>query len=238
MGLENVFGKVEKPVEEKKLEVIMADETALIEWLAYFKRLTPPDFDTVGLALASFKEYLQTFHITPQIITKFCATVNTEKFERVQKSDFGVFLSALIQTSYSQGNNGFQFEEINANCFGAFLEGKKGDEIRIKADKINGNETLWFAKYCDLMVEEVKGNYALERAENCSLTVKDLNGNYTLWEAEDCVAEIIWYHGYNFGFGMEDCIIYSPNPKTFLRLGKSFPPKSNSFCFGNLPTEE
>ncbi|MBI4448321.1 hypothetical protein HY643_05045 [Candidatus Woesearchaeota archaeon] len=195
MGLENVFGQPEKVEPEKKLEVIASEEAVIADWMAYFEK------NKIGNCRGNrFKEfkldcqkYLQSYQIKSAILQKFVSLANQKQIEDWdEKLCFGAFLSALIQTSYNQGNNDFEFEKINADFFGKFLEGKEDNLIRIKAETINGRDMLYSAK-------------------NCFLTVKNLNGRRTLWEAEGCVAEIINYRDENLGWYMKNCTVYLSN---------------------------
>ncbi|MBI4448199.1 hypothetical protein HY643_04405, partial [Candidatus Woesearchaeota archaeon] len=115
------------------------------------------------------------------------------------KECLGMLLSALIQTSYQQGFNDFEFEEVNAHFFGTLLEGKEEDKIRIKAKKIGGHSPLCLAK-------------------NCFLTAKIIESFWLLDNAQDCVAEITHYQGSFFGMEMKNCKIYSPNQETLNKM--------------------
>ncbi|MBI4448169.1 hypothetical protein HY643_04255 [Candidatus Woesearchaeota archaeon] len=216
MALHDVFGTLEKPVEEKKLEVVVSEEAVLDELLAYFEQNKyegwKGTFQECNDYLDSCLQYLQTFKVTPKIVSSFY-----KKFGKAKEGSeaLGVYLSAMIQTSYDQGFNNFEFGKIHAHCFGSFLQGQKGRQIQIKVGTIKGPFALVYAKYCSLDVETIIGVQSLSNAENC-------------------VAEITNYTGDLFGSCMENCKVYLPNPETFLRLSEQANGENNHFFLGKI----
>ncbi|MBI4448095.1 hypothetical protein HY643_03885 [Candidatus Woesearchaeota archaeon] len=160
MGLNDIFEQPEKPLEEKKLEVITSEEALLDTLLAYFEnskylqwKLLPEDgkkyFDEC-------MKYLQRFTIEPKIIYRF-----NEKAKMPasvgERQALGLCLSAMIQISYNQGFNDFEFKEVPASCLGGFLQGQQNNKIKIKVGKSKG---VWF----------------LDSAENAVMEIQDDNG--------------------------------------------------------------
>ncbi|MBI4448330.1 hypothetical protein HY643_05090, partial [Candidatus Woesearchaeota archaeon] len=81
MGLDKIFQeKAEKPVEEKKLEVITSDKYVLGEWMAYFESIS----EKMGVfSEADFlraQKFFQSFQTSPKLINKF-----NRKFNRKNK---------------------------------------------------------------------------------------------------------------------------------------------------------
>ncbi|MBI4448195.1 hypothetical protein HY643_04385 [Candidatus Woesearchaeota archaeon] len=156
MGLEKIFTKIENPFEEKKLEVVGSEEAVLDEWMAYFEQ-TNLNFNVYTDILDFYKNYLVNFEIKPAMIKKFNDMVDTKKFNDRKKMWLGLFLSAMIQTSYNKGFNDFVFEEINVDNFGMYLQGQKDKPIKIKAKIIDGNSTLNDAENCVAKITSYKG---------------------------------------------------------------------------------
>ncbi|MBI4448010.1 hypothetical protein HY643_03440 [Candidatus Woesearchaeota archaeon] len=102
------------------------------------------------------------------MINKFNRKFN-RKNKEYDKEVFGLFLSALMQSSYKQGFNDFKFENINANCFGGWLRGKEGKPIIVKAEKINGDYTLSHAKNCVAEINNYQGDYFGYKMNNCTI---------------------------------------------------------------------
>ncbi|MBI4447340.1 hypothetical protein HY643_00015, partial [Candidatus Woesearchaeota archaeon] len=202
MGLENVFGKPEKIEPENNLEVVVSDESKqdnlAADLVNYFVQSLPLNHLWAGDIFKGYKQHLQGFKITPDIVSKVYCILPKNQAEEYYPLQKGTFISALIQTSYNQGFNDFEFEEVNAYYFGAFLKGKTKNRIRIKAEKITGNFTLSYA-------------------ENCSLTAKEIKGGMALQVAENCIAEITQYKGPVFGWLMTNCKISSPKIATRLK---------------------
>ncbi|MBI4447706.1 hypothetical protein HY643_01885 [Candidatus Woesearchaeota archaeon] len=232
MGLENVFGKPAKIEPEKKLEVIATEESVIDELLIHFKTSTtkrPMSLNDQNAHKVEIQKFLQKYHkITPNLISTFNRTINTKKLGlEIFDATSGAFLSALIQTSYNQGFNNFEFGEININWFGIYLQGKKGSLIKIKVNKINGEATLFAAEYCFLKVEALNGKYALGNTENC-------------------LAEISTKEKGSLGH-IRNCTIYSPNQEVLDKLKKQQKEqmtsevyewvetnKPNQFCLGKF----
>ncbi|MBI4448108.1 hypothetical protein HY643_03950 [Candidatus Woesearchaeota archaeon] len=236
MSLDNIFQKAEKPIEEKKLQVVASEDSIFDDWLACIDKLTIEDRQSLSGNQKDYftksQEFLKSYQIKPEMISKFNKKVNTKKLNRDEKSYFGVFLSTLIQTSYDQGWNNFEFENVNCNYFLSLLKGKKGKDISVKTRIIDGDGPLQAANYCSLETKEVDGNFALRHATNCSLKAESIIGNYVLWGAENCVAEITNYEGYRFGFDMKNCIIYSPNQPLLKAIKSQFEKPTTNKFFG------
>ncbi|MBI4448324.1 hypothetical protein HY643_05060 [Candidatus Woesearchaeota archaeon] len=203
MSLNDVFWQAEKPEEEKKLEVITTEESVLDDLMAYFEQTSNEEWKSVS---NKAKEYfdtclkdLQSFRLTPKTITNFNQKVGKLKENEMQS--LGICLSAMIQTSYNHGFNDFEFEEIVADCFGAFLQGTEDNLLKIKAKKIIGVDTLY-------------------RAINFSLIAETANGNCVLSFAENGVAEITNHQGIVFGWEMKNCTIYLPNQEVLDKIKK------------------
>ncbi|MBI4448155.1 hypothetical protein HY643_04185 [Candidatus Woesearchaeota archaeon] len=230
MGLEKVFSQVENPPEEKKLQVIASEEAIINDWLDYFDKTKKENsWETTDYSLRPYflgsQTFLQSYKIHPQMITKFNETLIGKKLDCVPNHYFGVLLSALIQVSYYQGHNTFEFDEINATCFGAFLEGKRNERIKIKsktvgyqslykannciltltAEEVDIALSLWFAQNSSLNAKMVNGNGNLSDANSCSITADRIKGNGTLYAAKNCFAEIGIINGDGTLAATQDC---------------------------------
>ncbi|MBI4448107.1 hypothetical protein HY643_03945 [Candidatus Woesearchaeota archaeon] len=280
MGLE-IFTKIEQPQQEKSLEVVTTEESVVDELLAYFEHDYPNEiplhwpsqFERWVHHFENSKNCLQTVKITPKMIKQINDKLPKQKkhkkyFTEIRDSCYatskGFFLSALIQTSYNQGFNGFKFEEIDADFFGHGLKGKENDSIKIKIQTLNGHHSFDEAEYCSLEAEIINGGHTFQYAKDCSLTAKSINGDstfcnaeksslkisiiigkltlekaqdcdakigtleglYTLTEAKNCTTHISVYEnigsyaGSKFGWGMDNCKIYSPNEKVLEEIKK------------------
>ncbi|MBI4447715.1 hypothetical protein HY643_01935 [Candidatus Woesearchaeota archaeon] len=140
---------------------------------------------------ADYIQYLQTFlNITPDIINKIWGLLPKESWGFYQNNK-GIFLSGLIQTSYRQGHNDFEFDEIGAHCFGIFLDGQENNPIRIKAKKVVGGEILAHSTHCFLKVEKLVGHQgSLRKANNSAIEIAKGNADEVslddLGESHDC----------------------------------------------------
>ncbi|MBI4448096.1 hypothetical protein HY643_03890, partial [Candidatus Woesearchaeota archaeon] len=252
MELDKIFQeKAEKPAEEKKLQVIVSEEAVVGEWLKYFKKNKKGDWGSDEELEEYFSislEFLKSYSVKPELIKKFSERVNGNRLKDRKRQYLGCFLSSLIQTSYNQGFNDFEFKTINTDYFGALLQGQKDNPIKIKAKNINGGSalqeakncfleagvidgyfTLQKAKYCFLKSQNIEGNHTLSEAEYCSFEAETVKGDWNLSHAEKCfskirnliggrmmnasigcVAEITNYQGFDFGWCINDCTIYSP----------------------------
>ncbi|MBI4448272.1 hypothetical protein HY643_04790 [Candidatus Woesearchaeota archaeon] len=221
----------------------------------FFNTKSLPNSEYEGLRNYFFEAqtfFLNKYELNPELIAQFKNAINTDKLRHSEKQALGSFLSAMMQTSYNQGNNDFYFEEVDAQFFCAFLQGRQNNKIRVQAKQVNshhllyqaencsskiqtviGNNNLWLAKNCSLESQTIIGSDSLAHAENCSLTTESLNGWYSLQEAKNCTANIGTYKGSWFGLRMKDCKIYSPNPKVLKRLRKQSSLKTNSFELKN-----
>ncbi|MBI4447446.1 DUF3737 family protein, partial [Candidatus Woesearchaeota archaeon] len=241
MGLENVFGTPEKIEPEKKLEVITSEEAVIDDWMVYFEQTKKMIWEKWGHLpnyFAESKQFLQSYtKISPKMIQIFNKKVDTSKLNLCEKGCLGVFLSSLMQTSYDKGFNNFEFEEINTDDFGMFLQGQKSKPIRVIGKKISGDDTLHMAKYCFLeaqtiyghnllknaidcliKADTINGNSSLDGAKNCSLKTETLFGNAILINSEECVAEIANYEGEYLGGNMNNSTIYTSKLVSWMRL--------------------
>ncbi|MBI4447629.1 hypothetical protein HY643_01490 [Candidatus Woesearchaeota archaeon] len=252
MGLENVFGTPEKPIEEKKLETITSEESILQDWQSYYDKTKPlaegVSFDNIRGYLAETKNFLKSFKIKPEAISKFNEKISLKNETRAASFYFGALLSALIQTSYQQGFNNFLFNNIEANAFGYYLEGQKNKKIKITAKFIGSDYLLSGGKDCFLKAETIYGIHAVNYAERCFLnatiihssgafsgTAKSylkahaLSGMDIFWCAKRCIAEIEAYEGHFFGCSMENCKIYSASNETLTKLRNQSGAVTNTF---------
>ncbi|MBI4448156.1 hypothetical protein HY643_04190 [Candidatus Woesearchaeota archaeon] len=251
MGLEKVFSQAEQPFGERKLEVVSSEGIIFDEWKCRLSQI-PLKMNVWRETFNDNLDYLKSFEIKPARINNF-----NKKIKNVhgnKKESFGIFLSALVQTSYNQGFNNFDFGTINAGIFGGYLKGAKGNPIKIRAGKIsgyntfnsaencsltakviNGDDTLENATGCSLTAEKIQGDFILYAASNCSLTTETLIGDDPFWAAEGCVAEITNYHGNAFGLHLKNCQIYSPNQQTLENLQRMVDcGENNIFVLGTL----
>ncbi|MBI4448177.1 hypothetical protein HY643_04295, partial [Candidatus Woesearchaeota archaeon] len=234
MGLNDVFEQAEKPAEEKNLQVIVSEESVedetLVKVINFFETTKPSFYDHRNQFDLCKKE-LDKYRITPNLIKR----LSEGNVNGIQGMYFSFFLSALIHTSYEQGFNDFELGEVNANLFGAHLQGQADNPIRIKAKKIIGNYSLYHAEHCSLTAEKINGHYTLYFAENCSLKVDNFIGDKGLECAENCIAEITNYNGLYFGGQMKNCKIYSPNQENLKKMQNNmYNNRNNAFMFHNL----
>lgn len=204
MGLDKIFQEKAEKVEEKKLQVVVSDESVedkiLAEALNYFNRSSPTEEKELKDDFKVYTDYLQqNYKIKPSLVSKINESVDSKKFDSDKKCYLGIFLSAMIQTSYNQGFNDFVFDKIHANLFGSLLKGVGRNKIRIKANIIKGNGSLGLSK-------------------NCYFIVKKIEGLDTLIASKNCVAEITHYKGGELGWGMRNCRIYSTNRETIEKI--------------------
>lgn len=208
MGLET-FNKQEKPEEEKKLEVVKTEASTLDELVSYFLK-TKNILQTSPTFFRESQIFLQSYKLYPTQINAFKDKIREFRLEWYERGPLGTFLSAMIQTSYSQGSNNFEFEKIYASHFGSFLKGKKENPIKIKAKTIAGWEIC-------------------SKAENCFLEVDRLEGEFAFLDTSYCTLKIKNYVGDRFGFGMKNCKIYSPNKETLKKLKETAKTQTNRF---------
>ncbi|MBI4447610.1 hypothetical protein HY643_01385 [Candidatus Woesearchaeota archaeon] len=190
MGLEHVFGTAEKPEKEKKLQVIVSDEAVVDELLACFEKNKYNDEHNLDEGKEYFKNvstFLKSFQISHERIKKFYKKAAVKKNE---SESFGLYLSALIQTSYQQGNNNFKFGAVNANWLGVFLEGKITRPINIKIDALNGYSNFSNSNYFSAKIKKIEGKYNFWQANNFSTSIQNLNGNDAFCHAQNFSAKI------------------------------------------------
>ncbi|MBI4447702.1 hypothetical protein HY643_01865 [Candidatus Woesearchaeota archaeon] len=236
MGLDKIFQKAEKPVEEKKLQLVSSEESLedkkLVDLIERFDKTK--DFNVSWYNLSDYlyetEEFLENYKLTPSLISKFDKAIKHKKFCGRLKFYLGAFFSALIQVSYDQGNNGFIFDKINAFCFGLHLQGKENDKISIQANRVNCHLALSKATNCFLKVKRLNGTSGFYYTTDSKLVAATVNGNSTFLYAKNCVAEIRCYEAKDFGVGMRDCKIYSPSEDVLKKIrGQVTPYYENSF---------
>ncbi|MBI4447614.1 hypothetical protein HY643_01405 [Candidatus Woesearchaeota archaeon] len=207
MSLDQTLEKKENSLTTNKSESIIFGE-----WLDYFEKTDKDKFFTWDETKKYFlesKKFLQSYQkLTPEVIKTFNEKVDTTQFGLTELCWWGIFSSAMIQTSYDQGFNSFQFEKISMKFgeleigdFGSYLQGKSNNPIKIKAEKINAASILGYGK-------------------NCVLKVGSLTARFTLFKAEDCIVELTNYNGTNFGWEMKNCKIYSLNKPVLKKIKK------------------
>ncbi|MBI4448191.1 hypothetical protein HY643_04365 [Candidatus Woesearchaeota archaeon] len=91
----------------------------------------------------------------------------------IESRYFEIFLSALIQASYNQGNNNFVFENVDTNFFAELLMGKKEDPIKIEAQAISGNNAFRRAQNCTLEIASYTGLRFGHMMGNCQICTYD-----------------------------------------------------------------
>ncbi|MBI4448343.1 hypothetical protein HY643_05155 [Candidatus Woesearchaeota archaeon] len=209
MGLKDIFGQAEKPVEEKKLEVVVNDESVLDDWMAYFEQTKKMPWSGICKLedyLTTSQVFLKRYQIKPERIYKFNKKVDTTKLDYEEANFFSVFLSSLIQTSYNQGFNNFKFEEINIDRFGILLVGQGDEPIKIEVTTINAEDVFLWAKNSSLEVENLKGNVPLREAQHCFLKAKKIEGNFLLSYATNCRLEAETINGWTRAIFPQSCI--------------------------------
>ncbi|MBI4448197.1 hypothetical protein HY643_04395 [Candidatus Woesearchaeota archaeon] len=164
------------------------------------------------------------------IIFPITFKINTRQLKGKEADYFAIFISAFIQATYDElGLQYFEFEEINANFFGALLQAKENKKIWIEAKKIIGHNTLCFANHIYLTVSELNGHHTLYVAQNSTLNAVTLKGDNAFCYARDCTANIEKYKGENFGIGMKYCQITSTNKKILKKIEKQAEKETNTF---------
>ncbi|MBI4447553.1 hypothetical protein HY643_01100 [Candidatus Woesearchaeota archaeon] len=223
MSLKDVFEQAEKPAEEKKLEVILSEELVIKELLVYIEKVTPAKTKDTKNEFATFLTYLQSYKITPSLVTKLNKKADTKKLSYKRKDSFGLFLSAMVQTSYEQGFNDFELGEVNANLFGAYLEGHKSNTIRLKVNNIFGDSTFMNAKECSLTAKKVEGNASFKDVAYCYFNLRSVKGDYNFQNAQDCIIEIreMITLSYSSIGEMKQCEVYSTKDDTLYTMKQS-----------------
>lgn len=193
MGLENVFGQPEKVEPEKKLEVIASEEAVIADWMAYFEK------NKIGNCRGNrFKEfkldcqkYLQSYQIKSAILQKFVSLANQKQIEDWdEKLCFGAFLSALIQTSYNQGNNDFEFDFVTAEGFASFLHGEEQNLLRITLKALYGNDCLGQSSFCFLKAGRMFEGPHMYKAQHCILEAEKNEVLTTFYNRKNCRVKI------------------------------------------------
>ncbi|MBI4448329.1 hypothetical protein HY643_05085 [Candidatus Woesearchaeota archaeon] len=240
MGLENVFGKPEQVVEEKKLEVIASDESVVGELLIFFKKNKYKEWKNWDECKeyfnnASTSNFLKSFQISPKRIRKFNEKA---KIKGNYQESFGLYLSALIQASYNQGFNDFEFKEIVADCFGAYLKGKEGSPIKIQIETLNGKANFAYAQNFFAQITNLNGDNNFKWAEDFSAKIRSIKGYANVRVVKNSIVEIGDNPGKNFGGYMKNCTIYSPNQQVLESIKEQiYNGVNNSFHLGRLPTK-
>ncbi|MBI4447652.1 hypothetical protein HY643_01605 [Candidatus Woesearchaeota archaeon] len=209
MGLRDIFKKAEKPLEEKKLEAITTDESVIDEWNVKLQSSFCSMLRDWKDDFKAYVDYSKSFKIKPDLITKFNESLGMGAGWN-RGTHRGLFLSALIQTSYDQGSNNFEFEEISANLFGGWLEGKESNTLKIRVKKISGHFQFWESNYTYLIAENFVGDWGL-------------------FQSTYSTAKIISYDGQNFGIGMQHNTIVALNQNILERLRAHCNQTNNTF---------
>lgn len=250
-----IFKKQEEIEEEKKLACVNTQEssidTLIANLISYFEGSTRIRF---GVDFIIYKEYLKNFEITPQMIDKVHPLIDKVpsvmlpgQYMEGYNPAKGLFLSALIQTSFDQGFNNFEFSnDIEADEFGARLTGKI-DRIVIKAKKIIGAHILDEAMHCVLEADSIIGAYPFTRSFACAITVDHLNSvGISEYSSPSSSIEIGTYKSSplykrpRLGFaGGNDAIVYTPNLGTWLKLkfDGAVHNKHWKLVYGRMPKE-
>ncbi|MBI4447411.1 DUF3737 family protein [Candidatus Woesearchaeota archaeon] len=181
--------------------------------------------------------FLKDYKINPELVQQFNEEVKAKHLSLDSRFYLGLFLSALIQTSYNQGFNNFEFDKINADHFGAYLQGTKNNPIKVKAKIINGEFAFRQTENCSLETATINGDHTLNETKNIALTTQFLHGNVTFAHSQNSTIEILNYNGKSFGWNTIDCTIYSPNQEVLDKIEKQTWPhtKTNTYIQGKKP---
>lgn len=177
MTLENVFKEIELPNEKRastifnSLEDLFKIYKTLKEKTKYFNVLTPEESykECFDYCVSAF----QTVKINKQIINQFLEKLS-EKI--TDKDALGLFISAMIQTSYNQGCNDFVFGGIEFNYFCAYLKGKPEDPIKIKCKDVIGNNVLEYSNNVKFVGKRIRCNEFMQNAYCVEANVKRIEG--------------------------------------------------------------
>lgn len=160
MGLD-IFQTQRDIKPEKTLEIVSNADSALDELVFNLVEYLEQNINPNGWKeqFNYYKRHFQkNYKITPSLISKvnLVPPKNKSVYEHYPWSR-GMFLSALIQVSYEQGFNSFEFKEVHNDRLGIFLVGKKGKPIKIKVEKLNGEWAFGEAKNVIAEVQKYKG---------------------------------------------------------------------------------
>lgn len=237
--LEDLIGKsyqynLQNSIKEMNNYITM--EETLCEYFHRTKKSSWQKFEQLEEYFLAAQQDLKDYTIRPFLIYRVYRPIIRKNMPEKQKDYLGIFLSALIQTSYSQGHNRFTFGEINTNFFGAMLRGKENEPINLQAAAINGNGALMFTSQAILKVSTLNGNNSLYVAQHCQLDTQNLSGNDALKGATYCDIILEDYAGKNFGRCMKNCTITS-NEKTLKKIKSQAESVENNW-FITTPTKE
>ncbi len=171
MGLENLFKEEIKNIEEKSVAKIERTkrEDVVREFEKYYNKLKEKYYFGAYFIHGAdeyfneVKSFAKSYFLSNELINDLLKNLEKSK-------ELGVFISAIIQASYENGCNEFNFGEIRCDYFGAFLKGKGGEKIRIN-------------------IENLDGRYCFYKSENCYVTGK-FDGDMFMEMSKDNIVEI------------------------------------------------
>ena len=210
MSIEDLFKKVEEVNNEKIIKKLNCEEL-LQEFIKWYEKNYY--FHSIGCDgkleyFHSVFQFLKSYEMAPVLISNFYQKIKKIK-ER--KESLGLFLSAMIQTSYDQGWNNFTFDKIEADCFGAFLKGLDKKRLILNVGKINGNLAFFYSDYCEFTAKEICGMDTMTNSTRTKLKVENLSGNFNFWGVEECDIEIDVLEGrFNLGHAKK-CNVFIHN---------------------------
>ncbi|MBI4447612.1 hypothetical protein HY643_01395 [Candidatus Woesearchaeota archaeon] len=238
MSLDNVFGIAEKPVEEKKLQVVVREEEVVDELLVYFYKSVTMDVTDLSKFFDGSLTFLRSFGITPQLITKVNNKLPQKKFLAYHTDYKGTFLSALIQTSYEQGFNNFEFEHLQSSYFGSDLQTNKNQPINLKINCLAGGCNFKHSSGINAQIQTLMGDADFLGAKDFSVKINQLVGEAFTY-AKNGKIEILNYRnncGRAYSWRMVRCQIYSPDSQTLKELKRyADEPLDVEFLLGKMP---
>ncbi|MBI4448248.1 hypothetical protein HY643_04665 [Candidatus Woesearchaeota archaeon] len=200
MGLENVFGKPEKPEEEKKLQVIVSEEAILDDLFRFFEKSHDgvEGFNACKSYLNTIPNLLQSYKISPKLIRKFYEKARMKQDELTYLS---LDLSAMMHASYQQGYNNFGFGEVDVGGFGILLQGTKSNPIKINISTMRGTNNFIYAQYFSAKIKKLDGDYHFDQAHNFSVAITHLKGSCNFQLSNEFSAKIKKLEGnHNFNY--------------------------------------
>ncbi|MBI4447460.1 hypothetical protein HY643_00620 [Candidatus Woesearchaeota archaeon] len=193
MGLENIFEQAEKPIEEKKLQLVNSQDGVIEELSSYFKKQKKY---ASGMSLDYSKDFfsetiqiLQAHAISPQLVNAFNKNMRNN-IGFVEYWRYGVFLSAMMQTSYNQGNNDFEFDFVTAEGFASFLHGEEQNLLRITLKALYGNDCLGQSSFCFLKAGRMFEGPHMYKAQHCILEAEKNEVLTTFYNRKNCRVKI------------------------------------------------
>lgn len=260
MRLEKIFNEEIKNPEEKSFRKIENDSSMFDEILAFLKNEGYKKTKIKGVSklecyFLNTMDFLKNFNITNDIPRKFLERVENFKYKKEKifaNEGLTIMLSALIQTSYNQGHNLFEFGDVYVNNFGMFLKGKRTRPMKIKARKLNGVAGFLEVKNYIFEAEEVesddfgfcsqnfkvfckkfKGRMTFKFSSHGEFKIKEFDGNWAFLISGHHTIEIENYNGEHFGESLNNSIIYSKNKETLGILKKQSTGEDNEFYIKN-----